>query len=328
MIDTFAISWPLRTAALIVVFLVVCGAVVLVSNIIMERGSVRQRIAKLATGDSARVAGSATSDLLAQEKNKAWAALADAVERAGISLADTKADHLRRLMLLAGYRGPSAPRIYTLARIILLVLFPTIFLLLTLSRPTPPSIITLYLGSVICASVGLYFPRLWVQAKADRRKTLIVNGFPDCLDLMLVCIEAGLGLEAAFDRVGREVTRSQPLLAEMLSVVTFELRAGANREDSLRAMADRSQVEEIRSFSTLLIQSDKLGSSIGNTLRVYAAEMREKRRMRAEEKAHRLPVIISIPLVVCMLPTMIGVIMLPAILRVVYVIVPLMHGQH
>ncbi len=190
MIDTLAISWPLRTAALIVVFLIVCGAVVLISNIVVQRGSVRQRIAKLATGDGARVADSTPSDLLAQEKNKAWTALADAVEKAGISLADTKADHLRRLMLLAGYRSPAAPRIYTLARIILLAVFPAIFLLLTSSRPTPPSIVTLYLGSVICASVGLYFPRLWVQAKADRRKTQIVNGFPDCLDLrLLVCIE-------------------------------------------------------------------------------------------------------------------------------------------
>ncbi len=144
---------------------------------------------------------------------------------------------------------------------------------------------------------------------------------------MLVCIEAGLGLEAAFDRVGREVMRSHPLLAEMLSIVTLELRAGANREDALRAMADRSHVGEIRSFATLLIQSDRLGSSLGQTLRVYAAEMREKRRMRAEEKAHRLPVIISIPLVVCMLPTMIGVIMLPAAMRVIYLMIPMMQGK-
>lgn len=109
-------------------------------------------------------------------------------------------------------------------------------------------------------------------------------------------------------------------------MVTLELRAGSTREEALRNLADRSQVDEIRSFSTLLIQSDKLGSSVGETLRVYAAEMRERRRMRAEEKAHRLPVLLSIPLVVCMLPVMIGVLMLPAVIRVLREIVPNLAG--
>jgi tight adherence protein C len=139
---------------------------------------------------------------------------------------------------------------------------------------------------------------------------------------MLVCVEAGLGLDAAFGRVGKEMNHSQPLLAELLGTTVLELRAGRSREDALRRMADRAGVEEIRSFATLLIQSTKLGSSIGSTLRVYAAEMRERRRMRAEEKAYRLPVLISIPLVACMLPVMVGVLMLPAAIKVVRELLP------
>ena len=108
--------------------------------------------------------------------------------------------------------------------------------------------------------------------------------------------------------------------------MVLELRAGRSREDALRRMADRVQLDEIRSFSTLLIQSTKLGSSIAQTLRIYASEMREQRRMRAEEKAHRLPVLISIPLVACMLPVMIGLLMLPAMIRVVREILPVMGG--
>ena len=154
----------------------------------------------------------------------------------------------------------------------------------------------------------------------------MLNGLPDALDLMLVCVEAGLGMDAAFDRVGREVTRSHPLIAELLGLVVLELRAGRSREDALRRMADRAGIDEIRSFTTLLIQSGKLGSSIAQTLRIYAAEMREKRRMRAEEKAHRLPVLISLPLVGCMLPVMIGMLMLPAAIRVVRMLVPAMGG--
>ena len=153
-----------------------------------------------------------------------------------------------------------------------------------------------------------------------------MNGFPDCLDLMLVCIEAGLGIEAAMERVGREMVKVHPQVSELLSLTVLNLRAGATRQESFRKLADASGVDEIGSFATLLIQSDKLGTSIGSTLRVYAAEMREKRRMRAEEKAYRLPVIISIPLVVCMLPVMIGVLMLPAIIRVIREVAPVMLG--
>jgi tight adherence protein C len=173
---------------------------------------------------------------------------------------------------------------------------------------------------------GLYAPNLFVRARADRRREAILNGFPDCLDLMLVCVEAGLGIEAAMDRVGREMVHSHPLVARLLSVAVLQLRAGATREEAYRRLADMAGVDEIRSFSTLLIQSDKLGTSIAITLRVYAAEMRERRRMRAEEKAHRLPVLISIPLVVFMLPTMIGVLMLPASVRMVREIFPMMAG--
>ena len=128
------------------------------------------------------------------------------------------------------------------------------------------------------------------------------------------------------DRVGRELVRSHPLISELLSATTLRLRAGARREEALRKMGEASGIDEIRSFSTLLVQSDKLGTSIADTLRVYSVEMREKRRMRAEEKAHRLPVIISIPLVICMLPTMIGVLMLPGVVRVVRQLLPALAG--
>ena len=169
-------------------------------------------------------------------------------------------------------------------------------------------------------------PSLFITAKADRRREAVVNGFPDALDLMLVCMEAGLGIEAALDRVTREIARSHRLVATLLGTAVLQLRAGATREEAFRRMADAAGVDEIRSFTTLLIQSDKLGTSVSATLRVYAEEMREKRRMRAEEKAYRLPVLISIPLVVFMLPTMIGVIMLPAGVRMVRDIFPMMTG--
>jgi tight adherence protein C len=257
---------------------------------------------------------------------KGWHKLTAIIEKSGISLVDTQGDSLRARLVAAGYNSPLAPKVFTAVRLGMLVVLPTIFVSVIFLGGTEVSPFKLYLFGVALAIFGLYAPNLFISAKADRRREAIVNGFPDSLDLMLVCVEAGLGMEAAFDRVGREMQNSHPLVAEMLSIVTLELRAGSTREEALRNMATRTQVTEIRSFATLLIQSDKLGSSIGETLRVYASEMREKRRMRAEEKAHRLPVLLSVPLVACMLPVMIGVLMLPAIIRLVREMLPAMSG--
>jgi tight adherence protein C len=214
--------------------------------------------------------------------------------------------------------------LYNLLRLVLVIGLPAIWLALSWFGADRPSLMTLYVQCMIAALFGLYLPSLFIRAKADRRKEAIVNGFPDALDLMLVCVEAGLGLEAAFARVGQEMATTHPLVAEQLGNVVLELRAGRSREDALRRMADRAEVDEIRAFATLLIQSTKLGSSVAQTLRVYAAEMREKRRLRAEERAHRLPVLLSVPLVAFMLPVMIGVLMLPAVIRVVRTMLPAM----
>jgi tight adherence protein C len=266
--------------------------------------------------------------LRAERVESAWLKLVNTIEHQGISLVDTKDATLRQKLIAAGYAAPYAPRVYTLVRLVLVIGLPLLVLFSFWITASSPTVMKLYFSLVIAAALGLYLPNIFIRAKADRRQQQLVNSFPDALDLMLVCVEAGLGLEAAFSRVGMEMTSSHPLLAEQFGAVVLELRAGRSHEDALRRMADRAGVDDIRAFCTLLIQSTKLGSSISQTLRTYATEMREKRRMRAEEKAHRLPVLISIPLVACMLPTMIGVLMLPAVIRVVRGMLPLFHGGH
>jgi tight adherence protein C len=323
MLDGLAFNGPLRLALLALVFIIVVAMVMLVSNTVARRSATRARLNEV-RGEQLRLTDSASlrGDTIA----KGWHKLTDFIEKSGISLVDTQGETLRARLIAAGYNSPLAPKLFTAIRLGMLVLLPAIFVGAIFLGGSEVSPIKLYLIGVALAVFGLYAPNLFISAKADRRREAIVNGFPDSLDLMLVCVEAGLGMEAAFDRVGREMLHSHPLVAQMLSVVTLELRAGATREEALRNMANRTQVMEIRSFSTLLIQSDKLGSSIGETLRVYASEMREKRRMRAEEKAHRLPVLLSVPLVACMLPVMIGVLMLPAIIRVLREMLPAMSG--
>ena len=323
MLAEFALSGTMRVTLLVLIFLLVVVAVVTASNFLVRRSAVKGRLVELQTPITNATEG---ASLRRDRIGLGWTKLTDQIEKAGISLVDTQGDRLRAKLLAAGYTSPAAPKIFTLIRLITLFIPPTILIIYALTSGTEIAPIKLYGFGVGLAILGLYLPNLFVTAKADRRREEVINGFPDCLDLMLVCVEAGLGMEAAFDRVGREMVHSHPLIAELLSMVTLELRAGASREQALRKMADRSQVDEIRSFATLLIQSDKLGSSIGETLRVYALEMREKRRLRAEEKAHRLPVLLSIPLVACMLPVMIGVLMLPAIIRVIREVSPALSG--
>lgn len=324
MIEILATSSTARFATLVVVFALVALLTFVALSVFMRRRAAQHLLEGFA--DTQAADGISAPSLRARQNQSAWAKLARKIEEAGLDLGDTRDERLSEKMRQAGFESPMAPRIYTMIRLALIFLLPGIYLLIALTRPETPDFLQIYLVGSFLGLLGLFLPSLFIQARADRRQEEIVNGFPDCLDLMLVCVEAGLGIEAAMDRVGREMVQSHPRVAELLSIATLQLRAGATREEAFRKLADAASVDEIRSFATLLIQSDKLGTSLGNTLRVYAEEMREKRRMRAEEKAHRLPVLISVPLVVFMLPTMIGVMMLPASIRMMREIFPMMTG--
>lgn len=322
MIDFITSNWAVKGLTLILIFGLVAVVVFAATNHISRRMRVARELSALG-GDR----NSPTAESLTRQRSEgAWAKIAKGIENAGLNLGDTAETEITKQLRAAGYMSPSAPRVYTLSRLILIFVLPGLFLLNVYFQPEAPSVIRVYFTCAILALLGLYIPNLFIRAKADRRRTEIINGFPDSLDLMLVCVEAGLGLESALDRVGREMASSHPRISTMLIQTTLLMRAGASREDALRKLGDGAGVDEIRSFATLLIQSDKLGTSLASTLRVYSAEMREARRLRAEEKAHRLPVLLSIPLVVFMLPTMIGVIALPAIILSVREVFPAMSG--
>lgn len=323
MLDLIAQNDALRLLLLLLLFAAVAAVAFFAAQGFAARQLSRQRLVDAtASSGGTQLHGS----LRAERAESAWLKLVNSIEKRGLSLVDTKDLALRQKLVAAGYPAPYAPRVYTLVRMVLVIGLPVLILMFFWLSGSTPGMVKLYFSLVVAAAMGLYFPSLFIRARADRRQRVIVNAFPDALDLMLVCVEAGLGLESAFSRVGMEMTTSHPLLAEQFGAVVLELRAGRSHEDALRRMADRAGADDIRAFATLLVQSTKLGSSIAQTLRTYAAEMREKRQMRAEEKAHRLPVLISIPLVACMLPTMIGVLMLPAVIRVVRAIVPALHG--
>lgn len=315
-----------RSALLLLLFMAVAALAYVAILRMGERRLARERLDRTApsglSGGDAPPGGA----LRPHDARGTWINLMLAIEKSGVPLIDPKDPALKSRLAAAGYTAPDAARAYSLIRLGLVIGLPLLMFGWLWYGGVRPSPLKLYFYGAGAAIAGLYIPSLIVRAKADRRQREIVNGFPDALDLLLVCVEAGLGLESAFSRVGMEITRSHKLLSEHFGAVVLELRAGRSHEDALRRMADRSGSDDIRSFATLLVQSTKLGSSIAQTLRVYAAEMRERRRLRAEEKAHRLPVLLSIPLVCFMLPTMIGVLMLPAVLRVIRSILPALAG--
>lgn len=272
---------------------------------------VRRRLTTVAHGPSTVTGPSLINDT----SQSLWARLVVAVESRGVSLNDSQSGALAEKLMLAGYQQPYAVRAFVLIKTGLILLLPLLtYIVLYLTKM--PSAARLYMFIGGAASIGMYLPNFIVGSKAGERKKEILDGFPDALDLMLVCVDAGLGIDASFSRVGAEITISHPLLAELLANVSLELRAGRSRDVALRHLARRTGLPELVAFVTLLNQSAKLGSSVAQALRIYSSEMREGRKMRAEEKAARLPVLLSVPLVAFLLPTMVSVLILPAALNV------------
>jgi tight adherence protein C len=234
---------------------------------------------------------------------------------------------LRRALFMAGFEGPAAPVVYFITRISLAIGLPIAFILAQALLRKPMTGIPLIFGALALCAMGLILPRAFIDNRANSRRQSLEHEFPDALDLMVVCVEAGLGIEAAFVRVGQEIRESHPRMADAFDRVSQELRAGRSRADALRSMAERCDVEPVRSFVALLIQTDALGTSIGQTLRTYSTETRANRFLKAEEKAMRIPVLMTMPLVACILPVIIVALLLPPVIDVIRVLAPALAGK-
>ncbi len=302
------------------VFLGILGLVAMAGN----RGAVSRRLA----GDSISVGGLGRAPRLRQESREGfWNSLIAGIEKRVPLVDEANRSTMRRRLIQAGFMGPGAVRNYYAARLVLTVALPICFVLLGPLLIPDIDHQRLIIIALMLSVAGLYLPSSWLARRIASRQQAIAEAFPDALDMMVVCVEAGLGLDAAFNRVGSELTRSHPALATQLAMVSLELRAGKSRSDALRNLADRIGLDEVNSFVTLLIQSDNLGTSISQALTVHADEMRTKRMLRAEEKANKLPVKLTIPLVLFILPCMVTVIMLPAIITIVRNIIPALGGN-
>jgi tight adherence protein C len=233
---------------------------------------------------------------------------------------------LRRDLYEAGFDSPVAPIYFVVIRFTLAVGLPLLFIAAQQFSGKPTTGAALILFSMMFASLGLFGPGALLGRRIRERRTRLEEEFPDALDLMVVCVEAGLSLEASFVRVSQEIEASRPMIADALRRVTEEWQAGRGRADALRAMSGRVNAESVKAFAALLIQTDALGTSIAQSLRTFSAEMRQTRFLKAEEKAMRIPVLMTVPLVACILPVIVTALMLPAAIDVIRTLAPLLRG--
>jgi tight adherence protein C len=227
--------------------------------------------------------------------------------------AELSASRLR--MLRAGYRSKNAVRIFHFCQLVLgvgLLSIGTIYALIQ-SQIAPLTTHQMLMYTILPGAVGYYIPKYWVNKRLGARQAEIVAGFPDALDMMLVCVEAGQSLDQSIIRVARESRAGYPALAEEFEVVAQEVKAGKERVAVLKDMSERVGISDVSSFVTTLVQSATFGTSIAEALRVYSAEMRDKRVMRAEEKANTLPTKLTLGTMMFCLPPLLVILIGPSL---------------
>lgn len=235
------------------------------------------------------------------------------------------ASPLRLRFLNAGIRNEHAPLLYFGIKTLLPLAVAFAVYSFMLASGTTDSMRLLFFPST-AALLACYLPNLALRWLAKQRKREIFENFPDAADLMLVCVEAGLGLDAALGKVTDEIRIKSEALAEELHWTNLEMRAGSTREKALRNLAARTGVDEIHTFAAMLTQADRFGTSIGDSLRVFSEDLRHKRQMRAEELAAKIPTKMLLPLVTCIFPAILMVVLGPAIIRIVRTIGPMFAG--
>ncbi|HYM23511.1 MAG TPA: type II secretion system F family protein [Vicinamibacterales bacterium] len=223
---------------------------------------------------------------------------------------------LRRLLISAGYRGTDAVIVFFGIRLGLALLGFVVFATPVLMRPN-------LMTALAACGLGYLVPTMALKRMVARRQHRIRLGLADALDLLVVSVEAGLGLDQAIMRVSDELTHAHPELAEELRLINLELRAGKGRADALRNLAERTGVDDISSLVAMLVQTDKFGTSVAQSLRVHSDTLRTKRRQRAEEAAAKTGVKMVFPLVFCIFPAIWVVTIGPAAIKFVQVLVPM-----
>lgn len=272
------------------------------------------RVARRLFGETRKVVGVASKrvDRLVNDDN-----LLRSFEKFLTPDNETRTNKIRSKLLLAGYRNPSAVRVYFAVKWSIAITgftFAAIVFILTmnLEQPVVPAI-----SALMIIMLAFFATDMWLERKIAYRRLAVERAFPDALDLLLVCIEAGHGMDQAFGRVAHEIQTSAPILSADMKLVVSQLRAGRDRERVMADFAWRTGLPDVASFVTTLRQADQFGVSVAEALRVYAGEMRNKRFMRAEEKANMMPVKLALGAILFTVPPTMLILVGPSVVQIV-----------
>ncbi len=294
----------------VLVFLAVGTLTFSVMAVVRVRGAVRSRTTRLLADETTRN----SARTLRHSSLKAVTQLIEYTTKHYSTANDENMKVLRQRLVQAGIYDPRAVAMFFLVRTALAIgIAVLLFVMLPIVRPAGGS--SFWLLVIVGGIAGYVGPSMWIDRRIAARKLEHRAGFPDFMDLLVVCADSGLSMEAALERVGRELGETYPSLTANIHVTNLEIRAGRNLKEALERFAERLALEEARAFATLINQSIDLGSSITDALRVYSDDMRHKRLSRAEEKAYALPAKLSVPMMVCIFPVLFVVILLPVVVR-------------
>jgi tight adherence protein C len=251
----------------------------------------------------------------------------DLVKRLGTMVPASPKDVtvMQRRLIRAGYRNPNALKVLYGAKAICAVLLPAVTAALVLNSSASQ---TNKFGAIlVAAAIGFFGPNEYIRMAAKRRQKQIQRGLANALDLMVVCVESGLGLDQAVMQVAKELEHAHPEISEELAIVNLELKAGKRRAEALRNLADRTAVEDLKKLVAVLIQADRFGTGVAQSLRAHAEYMRVQARQVAEEKAAKLGVKLVFPIFFCILPSLFVVTVGPVVMKIMRELMPMMNNM-
>lgn len=227
---------------------------------------------------------------------------------------EAEVSRVQENLLSLGHRSLNAATVFFGIKVLGAVILPATFFFLKISTRIQVSPLLMLSMYIFLALIGFYFPEIWLRMKIARRREKILEGFPDALDMLVVCVEAGMGMDSAIDRVAQEMSFGNKPLSEEFKLYNRELRVGKTRRDALKGLAHRIKLDEVNSLVTLLIQTDKFGTSIAQALRAHSDFIRVQRHQLAEEKAAKLALKLLFPLIFFIFPSLFVIILGPAII--------------
>ena len=308
---------------LVLVFFAVSGLVWGASLWFSRDSALRQRLNQLVGVD----AGGEKSLIAGSEWQAKVIKVAGPMAKLSTPKAGWEESNLRVRFMHAGLREASWPAIYFASKTVLALLLPGLFVMYQGLSSTQMTVNANVFALLVMAAVGYYLPNVLLANVIERRRVQLEDALPDALDMMLVCVEAGLGLDAAMNRAASEIGLRSEAMSDELNLVALELRMGINREQALRNLALRTGVDDIASFVAMLVQSDRFGTNVAEALRIQAETMRIHRRLRAEERAAKIPLKLLFPLIFFIFPSLMLVLMGPAMISIYRVLLPTMGGN-